>query len=57
MTNPRGKPYTDPEEVIGMLVLEGNAFYEIDEECLKKKEMEKEEKEKNTKETQEKSPG
>lgn len=29
-----------------MLVLEGNAFYEIDEECLEKKEKESETEEK-----------
>ena len=36
------------------IVKEGNAFYEIDEECLKKKQ---EEAEKETKESQKESPG
>jgi len=37
-----------------LIVKEGNAFYEIDEECLKKK---KEEAEKNVKDSQKESPG
>ena len=32
----------EPEKMKTHIVIDGNAFYEIDEECLKKKQEEKE---------------